>query len=69
MDQERFKDDLVAAPWQVMGTFDSDDDKYGYWSELLLEILEKHAPIKKKTSESEGCTLNDQSRLESGLTQ
>ena len=48
MDQERLKEDLVAALWQIMKTFDSMDDKYGYWSELLLEILDKHAPIKNK---------------------
>lgn len=39
--------DLADAPWHVMETFNSIDDKYDYWNTLFFAILDKHAPLIK----------------------
>ena len=37
--------DLLKAPWQVMDTFDSIDDKRSYWKSLFFSVLDKHDPV------------------------
>ena len=41
---EKYKEDLKNAPWQVGEIFDSIDDKVTYWSTLMTNILDEHAP-------------------------
>ena len=38
-------EDLCSAPWEVIETFDSLDDKWDYWKTLFLGIVDKHAPL------------------------
>ncbi|XP_048578931.1 uncharacterized protein LOC125560702 [Nematostella vectensis] len=47
LDVEKFNEDLSSAPWHVMETFDTMDDKYHYWETLFNTIVEKHMPTKK----------------------
>ena len=46
LDEERFKEDLSTAPWQVGEVFDSLDDRYGYWDTLLKSTVNEHLPLK-----------------------
>ena len=39
--------DLGNAPWQVMGTFDDIDNKWTYWKNLFLSVVDIHAPLMK----------------------
>ena len=39
--------DLQRAPWQVMETFESIDDKWDYWKSLFFSIIDAHIPLKK----------------------
>ena len=39
--------DLDIAPWHVSTIFDSIDDQYSYWHNLLASITNDHAPLKK----------------------
>ena len=36
--------DLGNAPWQVMDTFDDIDDKWAYWKELFLNVVDSMPP-------------------------
>ena len=47
LDAEKFNEDLKSAPWNVMDTFDTLDDKYNYWESLFNSIAEKHMPTKR----------------------
>ena len=47
MDTNKFNEDLSVAPWDVMETFDTLDDKYKYWESMFNSIVEKHMPIKR----------------------
>ena len=44
-DQSDIIQDLSRAPWQVFETFDN--DVVAAWNVLFLEILNKHAPVRK----------------------
>ena len=46
-DPEAFVSDLIAAPWQVMDTFDDVNDRWHYWKTLFLEVVNKHIPLRK----------------------
>ena len=39
--------DLGEAPWQVMHTYDDIDDKWSYWRDLFLSVVDRHAPLVK----------------------
>ena len=39
--------DLGVAPWHVGDIFASVDDRYFYWSKLVNDVLDNHAPQKK----------------------
>ena len=39
--------DLDMAPWYVSSIFDSIDDRYSYWHNLLTSILNDHVSLKK----------------------
>lgn len=47
MDTEKLNEDLKAAPWNVMDTFDTLEDKYEYWKSLFNSVVEEHMPTKK----------------------
>ena len=42
----RFLNDLNFVPWIIIEQFDEVDDMVSIWSTLLLEVLDRHAPIK-----------------------
>jgi len=46
MDEDKFRNDLISAPWHVGEVFDTVDDQYLYWNSLFNDILEQHAPLK-----------------------
>ena len=47
LDVEKLNEDLSCAPWNVMNTFDTLDEKYFFWESLLNTIVEKHMPTKR----------------------
>ena len=46
-DESRFLTDLSLVPWKIIQAFDNIDDIVSVWNTLFLEILNKHAPIKR----------------------
>ena len=46
-DESRFLTDLSLVPWEIIQAFDNIDDTVSVWNTLFLEILNKHAPIKR----------------------
>ena len=47
LDVEKLNEDLSSAPWNVMDSFDTLDEKYLFWESLLNTIVEKHMPTKR----------------------
>ena len=47
LDVENLNEDLSCAPWNVMDTFDTLDEKYLFWESLLNNIVEKHMPTNR----------------------
>ena len=47
LDVEKLNEDLSCAPWNVMDSFDTLDEKYLFWESLLNTIVEKHMPTKR----------------------
>lgn len=45
-EENRFLNDLSSVPWGIIEHFDKVDDIVSVWSTLLLEVLDRHAPIK-----------------------
>ena len=45
-EENRFLNDLNSVPWEIIEQFDEVDDMVSIWSTLLLEVLDRHAPIK-----------------------
>ena len=45
LDVEKLNKDLSSAPWNVMNSFDTLDEKYLFWVSLLNTIVEKHMPM------------------------
>lgn len=46
-DPDKLRADLSEAPWSVMDTFDSADDKASFFNQLFLQILNEHSPIRR----------------------
>ncbi|PFX28601.1 RNA-directed DNA polymerase from mobile element jockey [Stylophora pistillata] len=46
LDEEKFKEDLEMAPWQVGEGFESVDEQYEYWEALLNKIVDEHLPAR-----------------------
>ncbi|CAB3978457.1 Hypothetical predicted protein, partial [Paramuricea clavata] len=44
----KFLADLEMVPWDSVYLYDNADDVWNHWSTLYTEILDQHAPIKKK---------------------
>ena len=47
LDVEKLNEDLSCAPWNVMDSFDTLDEKYLSWESLLNATVEKHMPTKR----------------------
>ena len=46
-DEEKFQEHLNSAPWHVGEVFDSVEDRVGFISTLLTEIVNDHMPLKQ----------------------
>ena len=47
-DIDKFLNDLKTVPWSTAYIYDDVDDLWHHWAKLYNEVLDKHAPIKKK---------------------
>lgn len=47
-DHAKFLTDLNKVPWDTAYLYDNADDVWGHWSTLFKDILDQHAPIKRK---------------------
>ena len=47
-DEQNFKRDISYIPFQVLDIFDDVNDKYWMYSYLISDIINEHAPLKKK---------------------
>jgi len=47
-DEELYKADLVCAPFHVGNIFDDINDSYWFCEKMLSDIVDKHAPVKKR---------------------
>ena len=47
-DLDKFLNDLKTVPWSTAYIYDDVDDLWYHWAKLYNEVLDKHAPIKKK---------------------
>ena len=48
LNEESFLGDLKNVPWHTAFLFNNADDVWSHWSKLYKEILDQHAPLKKK---------------------
>ena len=46
-DESKFIEDLQSVPWDTIKLFDDTDDILEAWSDLFLQIFDKHVPIKQ----------------------
>ena len=46
--EAEFRQDVANAPYQVLEIFDDIEDKYWFYETLTNEIINSHAPLKKK---------------------
>ena len=46
-DEEKFQEHLNSAPWHVGEVFESVEDRVGFISTLLTEIVNDHMPLKQ----------------------
>ena len=46
---------VCSAPWQAMDTFDDIDDKWTYWKDLFLSVVDRHAPVMKVRVKKNKC--------------
>ena len=44
---DKFREDLAAVPWSVSDVFDSVDDKVNFFNEMFLQVIDKHAPLRR----------------------
>ena len=45
---EKFLSDLEHVPWSVIESIDNIDDKWSMWKDLFLDVVNVHAPLKKR---------------------
>ena len=45
-EENKFLNDLIFVPWEIIEQFDKLDDIVSSWNALLLEVLDMHAPIR-----------------------
>lgn len=46
--EKRFLEDLYSMPWDLTELSDDPNDKLYIWQSMFLEVLNKHAPLRKK---------------------
>ena len=46
-DESKFIEDLQSVPWDTIKLFDDTDDILEAWSDLFLQVVDKHVPIKQ----------------------
>ena len=46
-DEVKFNDDLQSAPWDTIKLFDDTNDIFKAWTDLFLQVVDKHVPIKQ----------------------
>ena len=44
-DEDNFISDLKAVPWDLIKVFDDPDDIRKAWTDLFLEVVDRHVPI------------------------
>ena len=47
-DEENFKYDISNIPYQILDVFDNVDDKFWCYNKLIMNVIDDHAPLKKK---------------------
>lgn len=46
--KEEFVSDLFKVPWSLVQIFDEVNDMWSTWKKLFMDVVNSHAPIKKK---------------------
>lgn len=46
-DERKFNEDIQSVPWDITKVFEDADDALDSWYSLLLEVTDKHVPIKQ----------------------
>ena len=46
--KDKFVNDLLKVPWSLIETFDDVNDMWSTWKHLFMDVVNNHAPIKKK---------------------
>ena len=46
VDEVKFNDDLQSVPWDTIKLFDDINDILEAWTDLFLQVVDKHVPIK-----------------------
>ena len=46
-DEQKFKQHLSSAPWHVSEIFEDRDDQIGFFTDLLIDIVDEHVPRKQ----------------------
>ena len=62
-DESRYLNDLSQAPFHVAEIFDMLDDSYWFYSKMLSDVINEHAPIKStKTGNKQLPYMNNELR-------
>ena len=48
LDEKELLEELRRVPWDSAYIFEDVDDLWDYWAKLYCQVLDKHAPLKKK---------------------
>ena len=46
--EENFKYDISCIPYQILDVFDNVDEKFWCYNKLIMNVIDDHAPLKKK---------------------
>ena len=49
-DTDKFKSDLRNQPWEIIKDIENIDDAVRKWEKLLIDVIDKHMPIRTKRS-------------------
>ena len=47
-DPDNFIKDLVLVPWSVLDSFEDPNDALNMWTDMYLEVLDRHAPMRQR---------------------
>ena len=48
MDENELLEEIRRVPWDLAYIFEDVDDLWDHWAKLYCQVLDKHAPLKKK---------------------